>query len=219
MLRKLASWNNPESMASRMRQKRFQLFESLFAKYLLPESRILDVGGTFEFWRRAGRIGASQPKITLLNIKKTEEDVENIRFVSGDATALPYSDQEFDLVFSNSVIEHLFTSERQEAMANEVRRVGKAYWVQTPNFWFPIEPHFHLPGWQWYPKELRYFMIQRFRCGWRGPIPDRTGAVSLVDEVRLLSLRNMRSLFPDGLIWRERVCGITKSLVAYNRNS
>lgn len=67
--------------------------------------------------------------------------------MKGDATNLSqYSDKSFDIVFSNSVIEHLYTKENQISMAKEVNRVGKNYFIQTPNYWFPIEPHWVFPS-------------------------------------------------------------------------
>ena len=73
-------------------------------------------------------------------------------WISRDATNLhEFGDASFDIAFSNSVIEHLSTFENQARMAAEVRRVARAYWVQTPNFWFPIEPHFLVPAWHWLP--------------------------------------------------------------------
>ena len=135
--------------------------------------------------------------------------------LAGDATAMPqYGDGEFDVVYSNSVIEHLFTADNQAAMAREVRRVGRAYWVQTPNHWFPVEPHFHAVGWQYLPRPLRVRI-----CCWRGTarrttIKSREHAESLVNEVRLLGGREMRRLFPDGRVLREPLGGLTKSWVA-----
>lgn len=91
-----------------------------------------------------------------MNLAVEEQRHEDVQPLAGDATDLrEFGDSSFDVVFSNSVIEHLFTFENQRRMAREVQRVGKAFWVQTPNFWFPMEPHFHVPGWQWMPRDTR----------------------------------------------------------------
>jgi hypothetical protein len=99
-------------------------------------------------------------------------------------------------------------------MASEMRRVGRAFWMQTPNFWFPMEPHFHVPGWQWMPLGLRVAMIRRWRCGWRGPCPDPAGARKLVEELRLLRESEIRSIFPGATLIAERFCGLVKSWIA-----
>ena len=131
--------------------------------------RILDVGGTNAFWEMRGWAGRDDVQIVTVNLKAEERRHSNIEPRAGDAIDLgEYADNSFDLVFSNSVIEHLFTYENQVAMAREVRRVARAYWVQTPNYWFPIEPHFHVPGWQWMPTGIRIELLRRRRCGWRG---------------------------------------------------
>ena len=152
----------------------------------------------------------------MVNLKSEPQQYANIRSVLGDATRLSdYADQSFDIAFSNSVIEHLFTLENQAAMAREVQRVGKAYWVQTPNYWFPMEPHFHVPGWQWMPMRLRVAILQRRTCGWRGRTPDPARALDVVSEVRLLTRRELGELFPSASIVPEKFLGLTKSWIAY----
>jgi hypothetical protein len=119
------------------------------------------------------------------------------------------------VVFSNSVIEHLFTFEAQAAMAREVTRVGRAFCVQTPNFWFPLEPHFLVPGWQWLPEAARVALIRRRACGWRGPCPDLDDARATVREVRLMRRRELERLFPGATIEEERLGGLVKSFVVH----
>lgn len=212
-IRTLADANNPESFSNRMRSRRFQLFERLVADLPKP-IRLLDVGGTNEFWHNRGWAGDDRYRITLLNLGTQERRWDNIESVAGDACDLSrYGDGTFDVAFSNSVIEHLFTLENQRRMAAEVARVARCYWVQTPNFWFPIEPHFHVVGWQWMPRSMRINLIRRRRCGWRGPCPDPKVAEAAVDEVRLMSANELRRAFPDGRLLRERFVGCTKSFI------
>lgn len=213
-LRKLADVHADDSLSNRMRMKRFAMFERLLAPLPRPV-RILDVGGTVAFWEHRGWAERDDCEITLLNLKAEDSPHEHIRSTVGSATEMPeHADGAFDVVFSNSVIEHLFTLENQRKMASEVRRVGRGYWVQTPNYYFPIEPHFHVPGWQWMPQAARIALLRRFRCGWRGPCPDRAEAAELVREVRLMSRREMRECFPDAHLHAERFKGLTKSFVA-----
>jgi hypothetical protein len=213
-VRKLADGSNPDSLSNRLRTKRFHLFESLIAPLSRP-LRILDIGGTNEFWENRGWAGRDDVQIHMVNLTAEKQKHANILSTAGDATDLgQFADRSFDVTFSNSVIEHLFTLENQKKMAREVRRVGKAYWVQTPNFWFPMEPHFHVPGWQWMPKSLRVALIRRWKCGWRGPCPDAEQARQLVTEVRLLSRNELAAVFPESRIVPEKFAGLTKSWIA-----
>ena len=214
ILQRLAAAERKGSLSNTLRSRRFEYFESLMEKIDAPIS-ILDVGGTVRFWECRGWLGKSDVNITLLNLKAEDVPEGNINSVAGDATNLSqYGDGQFDVVFSNSVIEHLFTIENQQAMAREVQRVGKSYWVQTPNYYFPIEPHFHWLGWQWYPRSVRIAAIRRFKCGHRGPHPRIEDAKDAVDEVRLITRSEMKNMFPGGRIWNERILGVTKSFVA-----
>lgn len=155
MIRQLADSSDPDSFANKLRTRRFLQFESLIAPLPRP-LRILDVGGTTEFWERRGWAGRRDIQVITMNLAVEEQRHEDVQPLAGDATDLrEFGDSSFDVVFSNSVIEHLFTFENQRRMAREVQRVGKAFWVQTPNFWFPMEPHFHVPGWQWMPRDTR----------------------------------------------------------------
>lgn len=198
-----------------MRSRRFRLFEELAVPLPRPLS-ILDVGGVNEFWEQRGWAGRDDVEITLLNLTEQPRQHPNIQPVAGDATRLPqYEDGSFDIAFSNSVIEHLFTREAQGAMAREMRRVGRAYWVQTPNFWFPLEPHFLMPGWQWLPVRARVEIIRRRTCGWRGPVPDRGAAEQAVREIRLLRRSELARLFPGATIVPERVANLTKSFIVH----
>lgn len=215
-VRSVADVSNPESLSNKLRQKRFAKFESLVEQFPRP-LRIIDVGGTESFWEQRGWAGNTDYEITMVNLEATPNRHGNVKSVKGDATNLTdFADREFHVAFSNSVIEHLFTFENQVRMAHEVQRVAKAYWLQTPDYWFPIEPHFHVVGWQWMPKSVRTALIKNFRCGWRGPCATWEEARDAVAEVRLLTAGEMRSLFPDAEMWSEKVFGLSKSIVAYD---
>jgi hypothetical protein len=214
LIRRLANDESPDSLANRFRSRRFRQFKALVESMPKP-LRIIDVGGTNEFWERRGWAGLPGVEITTVNRVSERQIYENIKPVTADATDLSqFPDRGFDVAFSNSVIEHLFTFENQRLMASEIQRVGKAFWVQTPNYWFPIEPHFHVPGWQWMPLNVRVSLIQRRRCGWRGPCPDSAGARELVEEVRLLTKHELKDLFPAATLVPERFCGAIKSWTA-----
>ena len=212
-IRQLADVNDPGSLANRLRGRRFARFEALTAKSPRP-LRIIDIGGTSAFWERRGWTGRSDVEITLVNLAPEPSRHANVKSLVGDATNLAdHADGSFDVAFSNSVIEHLFTQENQRAMAREVQRVARAFWIQTPNYWFPVEPHFHMVGWQWMPEQVRVALIRRKRCGWRGPCSDIEQARRYVREIRLLTRPELAALFPKANIFPERLFGLVKSWV------
>ncbi len=214
-LRNAANGSNPNSFSNKMRTRRFELFESLLSNIPRP-IRIIDVGGTNEFWERRGWTNRDEIQITTINLEAEEKKFDNVTPLKGDATDMSeFDDKSFDVAISNSVIEHLFTYEAQAAMAREVQRVARAFWVQTPNFWFPVEPHFHFPAWQWLPRSVRVSLIQKRRCGWRGPCPNLDDARAAVDEIRLMRGSELRTMFPNATLYAEKFKGLTKSFVVY----
>lgn len=213
-LQRLADDGSAGSLSHRLRSRRFRLFNQLVADMPRP-LRIIDIGGTTKFWEQRGWADRSDVSITLVNLEAEERRYENIRPTAGDATDLAdHADGSFDIAFSNSVIEHLFTLENQQRMADEVRRVADAYWVQTPNFWFPVEPHFLVPAWHWLPEDARVAILQRRGVGWAGRCPDPQRAREVVQEHRLMRRAELARLFPDAVIVGERIGGLTKSWTA-----
>jgi len=179
--------------------------------------RILDVGGTSVFWRTMGLAGARDTQITLVNIEPPEPSSEpNITGLQGDARDLSaFGDRTFDVVFSNSLIEHVGGPEDQRRVAQEVQRVGRAFFVQTPNRNFPLEPHFLFPFFQYLPVSSRVYLVTHFSLGWIDRMDNREEARRLVESVQLVDERRFRELFPSARIWHERVFGLVKSFVAY----
>jgi len=216
LLKNLADNSTPDSLATRMRRKRFAFFLSLLAKVKRP-ARILDVGGTSEFWQLMGPRKLDDVRITILNLRAPSVSGPIFESVAGDARNLErYADKSFDVVFSNSVIEHLGPAfADQQRMAKEVERVGQRYFVQTPNRHFPLEPHFLVPGFQFMPVWLRTWMVSSFDVGWYKKMPDRAAARREVESVSLLSRRQLQALFPTAGIYEEKLLCITKSFVAF----
>ena len=148
---------------------------------------ILDVGGRPDYWDNVGLEGISE--IRLLNIDEdevTRRPAGSI-FVNeiGDARNLAnYSDGSIDLVHSNSVIEHVGAWPDMAAMANEVRRVGKSGWIQTPAWEFPIEPHFRLPFVHWVGAPMRRATLRLSRDYGKLDVGTRR---SHIDRINLLS--------------------------------
>ena len=225
LLRKFADNTKAGSLANVLRRERFSFFCRLLESVPRPV-RILDVGGTENFWEQMGFLnpGPASPvsaaqdlSIVLLNITAPDVNSRLVTSVAGDGCSMPqYGDREFDIVFSNSVIEHVPNLADQLRMAAEIRRVGKRYFVQTPNRYFPIEPHFLFPGFQFLPVSARAALLQRFDLGWYSRTPDRKTARELVESIRLLNESELRRLFPGAGIYNERFKGLTKSLIAYD---
>ena len=203
------------SLGNRFRERRFAFLRDKFS--LLPKPlKILDVGGTLSFWVNRGFDKEPGFDITLLNMTQSESQHPNIKFVVGDATNLSqYANHSFDIAFSNSVIEHLFTWEGQVKMANEMMRTGKYYYVQTPNKYFFMEPHYLLPYFQFLPKKTQFLILTKTKLSrmkkWN---PER--AKNYINEIKLLSKEEMTALFPGSKIFVEHFLGLDKSFSAHN---
>lgn len=203
------------SLSHQMRTKRFAFFNACLAQIPKPVT-ILDIGGTMAFWE-AMHFKQEGVKIILLNLSPAESLPEPFTAVQGDATALTaFANQSIDIVFSNSVIEHLFTWDNQQKMAAEVLRVGKNHFIQTPNYWFPIEPHWVCPFFQYLPKSIRIWMTQHWSLGHIGKISDPNKAKAQVEEIQLLTKGQMQQLFPKAMIYEEKFAGLNKSFVAHS---
>ncbi len=200
------------------RRRRFSPFVSLVDEVLSTQEtcRILDIGGDRDYWADVeDMLGQRRWHVTLLNL--TTSPVEDSRFASiaGDARDISsYADMSFDLVHSNSVIEHVGAWRDMKAMAQEVRRLAPRYFVQTPYFWFPVEPHNSTFFFHWMPELIRVSLLMRRPRGRWGQAPDVDTAMRQIQSAVLLDRRMLATLFPDATIHRERIFGLTKSLVA-----
>jgi len=204
------------ALSTRFRRRRMARFAALMG--IGTGSRVLDIGGTPDCWR----LLAHPPRVTLLNTPRARADLAGAEcWVAGDGRALPFRDAAFDVVFSNSVIEHVGDAASQQRFAREVARVGRGYWVQTPNRWFPVEQHLLTPLIHWLPTSWQRRVVPRVNL-WRLLVPvspDRRQFYieHYLRDVRLLGHREMRRLFPEALLLRERLGGWTKSLIAFRR--
>lgn len=181
---------------------------------------ILDVGGTRDYWEQLPELWQNRPvRITIVNLNAEEYSDEHFTISAGNACSLPqYENQSFDVVHSNSVIEHVGSWSAMAAKAQEIRRIGKSLYVQTPNRHFPFEPHYKLPLVHWCPEELR----ARILLNVNGQLPKNSDidiAMRRVQSIYLLSMRQMSALFPDCQLKRERFFGLTKSLIAMKTSS
>jgi SAM-dependent methyltransferase len=182
--------------AARARRRRHRLFVRTVG--LQESDRILDVGCGSAGLRA---LDASHD-ITGLDLRPQPRYAGGPeRFVQGDALAMPFADGEFDVAYCNSLIEHLEPADRS-TLAAELGRVARRYFVQTPNRWFPIEPHVLLPLFQFLPRAVR-------RRLWRFGASGED-----FHDIHLLGRRELARLFPEARILRERVGPLTKSYMA-----
>jgi len=180
------------SVASgRARERRH---ERLFALTgVTTASHVVDVG--------CGRLGLRrhEPDLDITGVDVTERpDYPGRLVVANVLDGLPFADGEFDLAYCSSVIEHVAPRDR-ESFARELRRVARGWYVQTPAFSFPVEPHALLPAAHWLPARLR-------RPYWR------LGVAGGWEEISLLRRAEMTALFGEPVA--ERVGPLVKSWVS-----
>jgi SAM-dependent methyltransferase len=183
-------------LAAAARHRRHERFFALTG--LKPGARVLDVG--------CGRLGlrALEPDLDVTGTDLADYPDYPGPFVKADASeGLPFADGEFDLVYCSSVIEHVPPA-RRVAFAAEIRRVGRGWFVQTPAFSFPVEPHSLLPGAHWLPARLR-------KAYWR------LGAAGSWEEISLLKRTELEALFGPAL--PERLGPLVKSWVCVSSSA
>jgi hypothetical protein len=206
MMGKIADNTRSDSWSRKLRNRRFGMF--LNALQVNSKDRILDVGGAESTWLNTGM----EERVTLLNIAFFEK-CGKFHYLECDACDMHMlASNSFDIVYSNSVIEHVGPT-KHASFAHEVRRVGQRYWIQTPYKHFPIEPHFLFPLFQYFPLSVKRFIGLRWKYSHL-----KANGEDILDELnrlQLLSKEDLRVLFPDATLFEEKFLGLTKSLIAY----
>jgi hypothetical protein len=211
-----------ETTVNRFRQSRGRLLASKLAevsKLLGRKVTVLDVGGRRDYW---GNVDVAHiERIVVMNNDPSElerdlpKQAYGVGFenVLGDATNLSdHGDKSWDFVHSNSVIEHVGSWNSMSAMAREVVRVGRAGWVQTPAWEFPIEPHFRAPFLHWLGQPLRRNLLVLSRPYRKKSVSERRFHV---DRINLLGSAEVRYLFSGCDMYVERFALLPKSYVAH----
>jgi hypothetical protein len=201
----------PSSLGARSRARRWDRFLAVFPD--LADMTVVDLGGRLEWWRRA----PVRPKhVHVVNLESPDgEEPDWGSFTRGDACDLPAAVRErrYDLVFSNSVIEHVGGHAQRVRFADAVNLLAGRHWVQTPYRYFPIEPHVLFPGFQFLPVGARAAVAGRWPLS-HTPPTDHRAALRLALGVELLSRSEMAYLFPHSRIESERFARLAKSLLA-----
>ncbi|MFG2824444.1 class I SAM-dependent methyltransferase [Kitasatospora sp. NPDC048365] len=208
----IADPSRPGSLAHAARARRWSELLRCFPD--LADMRVLDLGGTPSSWQFAPVRPAHVVTVNL-DPRTALDTAPGLTALVADACDLPGSlaAERFDLVYSNSLVEHVGGHSRRQRFAEAVRTRADHHWVQTPYRYFPIEPHWVFPGMQYLPFRTRVAISQRWPYG-HIRSGDHAQAVADVAEVELLSVTEMRSYFPGSRLWFERFAGLPKSLVA-----
>ncbi|MFX0139593.1 MAG: class I SAM-dependent methyltransferase [Candidatus Hodarchaeota archaeon] len=200
----------------------------IFKDYMQPNenNRILDLGS--EDGSHIAQFIPFRKEVYIADIdeKLLEKGRKKFGFKTiliNESGRLPFDDKFFDIVYCNSVIEHVGVQkskrwdivngeefsrksfEGQQKFANEIKRVSKKYFVQTPNKYFFIESHTWLPLIQFLPRRLQVSFIKWLNKWWiKKTTPDW----------HLLNANQLQELFPDSKIVKEKIGFICKSLIA-----
>jgi hypothetical protein len=206
---------SPGSLGAGFRERRWALALERFPE--LADMSVIDLGGTVQAWERAPVLPAH---VTVLNLTEPGESTNSaIVPVMGDACdaasvlAAAGKRTQFDLVFSNSVLEHVGGHASRSRFAESARHLAPRHWIQTPYRYFPIEPHWLFPGMQFLPLFVRSRIAARWPLS-HSHSPDLVEATSAALWTDLVSVTEMRHYFPESEIARERFLGLTKSVIA-----
>lgn len=221
LVKKLSNYENKQSVGSKLRAKRIapltKQIEQVFNEYGAVD--IIDIGGTQKYWNiiPIEFLESHNVTITIVNLPTVDCPESNGPFIfsHGDACNLTNFDtNSFHIAHSNSVIEHVGDWEKMVDFSKEVKRVAPKYFIQTPNYWFPIEPHCMTPFFHWLPKPLRIWLVLKFPLG-NWPMADTVDkAVRLTESARLLNKRMFSALFEEANISTEKVFLLPKSHIA-----
>ena len=214
----LTTWNKLITPALRyFRRRRARIISGVIKSNNVKS--IADIGGSVHYWQENG-ISVEPKQVSIYNISKGDSgSLDNVRtdyrVELFNGQNVPVSDKHFDLVVSNSVIEHVALDQRQQ-LVKEMQRIGKQVIIQTPARAFPIDPHFIMPFVHWLPKNIGYLLvlISPWRILSRPPKAIRR---SYHYETNILSKRELEALMPGAEIRTERFFGLPKSYVALSR--
>lgn len=218
---KITDYESQDSIGSRLRARRIAPLLALIEKVSREQGsvRIIDIGGTEQYWGIVPRqyLLDQNVEITIVNIPGTRLPANHGPFVFTHADGCDlaeFEDNSFDIAHSNSVVEHVGDWSRMVQFSRELGRVAPKYFVQTPNYWFPIEPHCMTPFFHWLPKATRIWLVMKFSLGHWHRASSVGEAVETVESARLLNRKMFSALFGDAQILTERIAFMPKSFIA-----
>jgi len=198
-LNKIVDINNSESLAVKVRQENFKKFKDLVSSFG-RKVKILDLGGRQAYWEMMKYIDPNLIDVTLVNLEDIQVSLSNFRAIKTDIFKLNNSEFiNFDIIFAHSLIEHV----DHEKLAKLIVDSGKPYFVQTPNKHFPIEPHFLIPLFQYFPLWLKLWCVRNFR---KELEPE-------VESINLLTKKELERLFPNSSISGGKLFKLVQSYV------
>lgn len=219
--KRLVNYDSDKSPAFKLRKIRAErikiLINECYNKY--GEVRIIDIGGTRTYWNifSLNYLAEKKVQISVVNLPSEIPLPSNdhiFTYYHGDACNLvEFKDKSFHIAHSNSVIEHVGADANRIKFAQEIKRVSNTYYIQTPNYWFPLEPHFMTPFFQFLPEKIRIKMVQNFALGWFERSKDYKEAKAIVDSCNLLTQQDLQTLFPEADLYKEKIGFIIKSFV------
>ena len=211
----IGSWSN-----------RFRRRRSKYIAYMIEECynrkkevNIIDIGGKKSYWDIFSDTFLSENNvhITILNLPSNSplpEKDKIFTYIYGDGCNLSeFSDKSFHIAHSNSTLEHVGNMENKRKFSNEIQRVGEKHYLQTPNYWFPIEPHFLVPFFQFLPLPVRIKLLCIFDIGHWKRVRNSQIAKLVLEYTDLLSKNDLIQLFPDSSIIKEKFWFLTKSFI------
>jgi SAM-dependent methyltransferase len=209
-------------LASRLSLRARRRMFALFLEYFRPgpNTTVLDVGVTSDTASSESNFFEQlYPYPDQIVCVGTEDGSHltarfpGLRFRSvAPGAPLPFAERQFDIVFSNAVLEHVGARDAQRAFLAELCRVGNAFFIATPNRWFPFEHHTGLPMLHHLPPRVFRRLIR----------PTRFGYWADERHLNLLGAGELTGLFPPGVvpaIRRIRLAGFTSNLVAVGRRA
>ena len=224
LAKRVSNYDDQNSVGSKLRAKRIapllEMIKEVFDAH--GEVSIIDIGGSEQYWGIVPLKYLTDHKvqITVVNLRGSRLPPAHgpFTFVESDGCDLAsFKDKSFHIAHSNSVLEHVGDWSRQVQFANELQRVSQSYFVQTPNYWFPIEPHFMTPFFHWLPAPFRMWLVTHFKLGQFEMAKSVGDAVLLTEHARLVTNDMFSYLFKDARIVTERYFGLPKSFIAVKK--
>ncbi len=202
LLKNTINVTDKNSLAVKTRLNNFQIFRKLLKSYN-KKIKVLDIGGTQEYWEMMEYTDPNLIEVILINIQDIKTTLPNFISVKMNALDLNIFKFDCDIIFSHSLIEHI----DHEKFAYIIKTFNKPYFIQTPNKYFPMEPHFLIPLFQFMPLWLKYWLVKRYRKELELEIKD----------INLLSKSELKKLFPNTEIHGEKILGMPQSFIVIKK--